>query len=367
VVPIGDLDLDGQVDLAVGAPSEGASGAVFVLSMGPGCQVDTTAVPHPSCGVKPGAVKIAPGLAGFAGPVESGAGFGHGLSWLSGGRLVVGTPLADAGKGAIWVLSLNGDGTVAHAERIGSNLNWSLTLPDESLDPNFGIATHGFGDLNGDGVDDLLVGAYQQDVGSNDTGAAYLLTFEPCPSIITHPIVFQSPDDNGVNPCVPLRLDAGPNTLHLYLETGQALSTNPVDVCVQDLGDGSELCAWDVRIAAEGGVAITGFAPNVPSGPPPQGESVTGPPAGMEWEIVSNGEFRANWIGPATPSDPTAGPIKLGDLVINIGRRRCGSRPAASRWGPIWVYSPWRNARLRGCRSRTDGSRCWPASACWAC
>ncbi|HEX5065075.1 MAG TPA: hypothetical protein VFY49_03110 [Myxococcota bacterium] len=289
--------------------------------MDAGCSVNTSSVPHPSCAAKTGATKIAAGLAGFTGPLPAGAAFGEGLAWLSGNRLAVGAGLADTGRGAVWILTLGADRQVLREQRIASNVNWNVTIPDESgNDPRFGVAVDNLGDYNGDSFDDLVVGAFQQDVGGTDRGAVYLMTLDPCTTVVTHPIVFSSPADNGANPCVPVSLPAGTaQTVHLYLETGTDPSTNPLDRCEEGLGDGNELCAWDVRVIAEGDAIFSGFSTTPPQGTPPPGEGVTGPPSGLEWELVSATELRANWLGPATPSDPSAGPIKIGDLVVNIG------------------------------------------------
>jgi hypothetical protein len=37
----------------------------------------------------------------------------------------------------------------------------------------------------------------------------------------------------------------------------------------------------------------------------------------MRTTLVSAAEFRANWIGAATPSNPVAGPVKIGDLYLS--------------------------------------------------
>ncbi|HXH28560.1 MAG TPA: integrin alpha, partial [Candidatus Polarisedimenticolia bacterium] len=323
VTAVGDLDGDGQTDLAIGANTEGAYGAVFIVFMDPGCQIDSTTVPHPSCAAKPGAVKITQGQGGFAGTLTSGAHFGDSLAWIAGPggehQLVVGNPNADGDRGQIWLLTLASDGTVTSTQRIASGVNWSVTLPSEtSPGPRFGAASAPLGDLNGDAVEDLIVGAATQDVGGTNTGVAYALVLDPCPRVIASPIAFDSPNDDGVNLCVPTELaTSGNQTLHLYLESGPTPTANPSDVCAENLGEGSEMCAWDVRVELEGGATITGFAANPPSGTPPANQGVVSPPVGMETEVVSPTEFRANWIGPGNASDPTAGPVKIGDLSIS--------------------------------------------------
>ena len=192
-------------------------------------------------------------------------------------------------------------------------------MPGLDANDNFSAGLDVLGDTNGDGVPDLLAGARLDDDTAANTGAIYLLELDPCPEIITNPIVYESPSDNGVFLCVPTQLATpGNHTLHLYVKTAASTTANPADVCVEDTGDGSEMCAWDVRVVLEGGATIQSFAASPPSGTPPSGQGVVAPPADLDWEVVSPTELRANWLGPGTPSNPGAGPIKIGDLVVTV-------------------------------------------------
>jgi len=90
--------------------------------------------------------------------------------------LVVGAPGDDGNgtdRGALWVLFLNSDGSVNHQQKIAEltgGFNTTLTDNDQ-----FGAAVANIGDLNGDGITDIAVGAVGDDDGSNDRGAVYIL------------------------------------------------------------------------------------------------------------------------------------------------------------------------------------------------
>ena len=47
------------------------------------------------------------------------------------------------------------------------------------VDDNAGVGVAGAGDVNADGFDDLIIGAYGQDAGMNLSGAAYLILGGP--------------------------------------------------------------------------------------------------------------------------------------------------------------------------------------------
>ncbi|MGI0011323.1 MAG: integrin alpha, partial [Nitrosopumilaceae archaeon] len=73
------------------------------------------------------------------------------------------------------------DGTVASSKKIASGTNGGPTLANFD---EFGISVANIGDLNGNGVTDLAVGAISDDTGGIDRGAAYVLFLT---AIITTP------------------------------------------------------------------------------------------------------------------------------------------------------------------------------------
>ena len=73
-----------------------------------------------------------------------------------------------ADAGAVYLLH----GPVSGAQSLG---NAALTLQGEAAGDNAGYALSSAGDYNGDGRDDILVGAYSNDTYGADAGAAYLV------------------------------------------------------------------------------------------------------------------------------------------------------------------------------------------------
>jgi len=170
VASLGDMDGDGVTDLAVGArgDSTGGSGrgAVYVQFMN-------------SNGTVKSRVKIASGTNG--GPtLTDGDNFGGSvtsLGDLDGDGVIdlaVGAYKDDTGgsnRGAVHVLLMNANGTVKSSLKIASDTNGGPTLVDGDF---FGNSVASLGDLNGDGVNDLAVGAYGDDTGSFQRGAVHV-------------------------------------------------------------------------------------------------------------------------------------------------------------------------------------------------
>ena len=174
MVALGDIDQDGQVEVAVGAAEIDIGGinrgAVFVLSL----RSDGTAS---ACTV------IGSGAGGFGGGLGNDDSFGSSLALLGDldgdgiDELAVGatqdTLFGSTGEGAAWILFLRSDGTVRAKQEISEGVGgFSGPLGSEDW---FGSSVAGPGDLNGDGVPDLLVGARNDDDAGIDAGAVYAL------------------------------------------------------------------------------------------------------------------------------------------------------------------------------------------------
>jgi hypothetical protein len=173
VAIIGDLEADGVVDLAAGAPGtdDGGSdrGAVWILFMNRDGTVDLEQ-------------KISATDGKFNGTLQDGDEFGRavtGIGDLNGDAILdiaVGAPGDDDGgtdRGAVWILFLNQDGTVRSEAKISEkDGNFRGALDDGD---DFGAALAVLGDLDGDGVADLAVGAPGDDDDSIDSGAIWIL------------------------------------------------------------------------------------------------------------------------------------------------------------------------------------------------
>ena len=173
VVGIGDVDGDGINDVAVGArlDDDGGSdrGAVYVLFLN-------------ADGTVKAEQKISDTAGGLAASLDNDDRIGRsvaGIGDLDGdgiNDIAVGAYFDDDGgsdRGAVYVLFLNADGTVKAEQKISDTAGGLAA----SLDPDdeFGVAVAGIGDVDGDGINDIAVGAYFDDDGGSDRGAVYVL------------------------------------------------------------------------------------------------------------------------------------------------------------------------------------------------
>lgn len=175
VARIGDLDGDGRPELAVGAPTDSTGGtrrgAVWILFLDADGRVRRE-------------VKLASGRNGL-GPLRNLDWFGFSVAPLGDfdgdgvPDLVVGAALDDDGAvnaGAVYLLLLRADGTVKQRHKI-STLSGGFTGVLESPD-QFGTSVAAVGDLDGNGVVDLAVGAVKDGDGGPERGAVWMLYLE---------------------------------------------------------------------------------------------------------------------------------------------------------------------------------------------
>lgn len=170
---IGDLDGNGFNDLAVGAYTDDDGGtnrgAVYILFL----SADNQVISH---------TKISDSSGNFTGVLNNDDRFGGSVSFLgdlnNDGRieLAVGADYdGDGGywHGAVWILSLNNDGTVFSHTKI-SDTQGGFNGPINN-DAIFGTDMENIGDLNNDGITDLAVGARRDADGGSRRGAVWIL------------------------------------------------------------------------------------------------------------------------------------------------------------------------------------------------
>ena len=158
---IGDVDGDGVPDLAVGAPNVGSTGAVYVVLLnaaGGAKQTVTVANAANAQGDSFGA-----SVAGV-GDVD-----GDGIP-----DIAVGASNRANSAGTVWVVQLNADGTAKRADSVVD----APAGPRPAAQDRLGTSVAGIGDIDGDGIPDLVAGASSAGGGGSLRGVAHVVLLE---------------------------------------------------------------------------------------------------------------------------------------------------------------------------------------------
>ncbi len=229
VAILGDLDDDGVDDLAVGARRDDDGGqvssAVYILFLNP----DRTLKAYQ---------KIFSQASGLAETLNDYALLGYALTApgdLDGDGvedLIVGAPQQNdggTGRGAVFVLFLNQDGTVKRHQVISSTRgNFSGALEDGAL---FGKSVASLGDLDGDDVSDLAVGAPGAYADTSNHGTLWILYLQADGRVKTHRRIAST--DVGFDPAV----DGGRGIGESVARIGDLNQDGMEDIAVGSLGE----------------------------------------------------------------------------------------------------------------------------------
>lgn len=178
---IGDLNQDGRIDLVAANPNANGGGEIQILFFNEESEI-----------ISNESIVIGENNGGFGNGIGANDNFGGRESALLGDldgdgsvELAVGAFQSDGGVGAIWILSLDSEThQVLDKLKIGPGLaGFDETIPittnaNGTSGGHFGHSMAAVGDLNSDGVPDLITGANQF-----DKGVGYILYLRPDKSV----------------------------------------------------------------------------------------------------------------------------------------------------------------------------------------
>jgi hypothetical protein len=190
---LGDLDADGTVELAISAPGiywpscgPGANGVVTIASVATnGAIVHTTAIDASVLGASPGT-----GFAFGRSLAALGDLDGDGVTELAVGVSTEPSPPTslNACEGSVWILFLASDGSVKRVSQIATD-DPALAAVMGDADAaffSFGDSVAGVGDLNGDLLPDLAIGAPWFSQGLGEARGAVFIAYLDANGAVVH-------------------------------------------------------------------------------------------------------------------------------------------------------------------------------------
>lgn len=97
--------------------------------------------------------------------------------------IAVGAPRTSANRGAIWFLFLDAAGQVIGEKRLSDTTPTFGTIVDGNY---FGTSIANIGDIDGNGYDDIAVGAYSQNATTSNSGSVYIILLEKDGKVKSH-------------------------------------------------------------------------------------------------------------------------------------------------------------------------------------
>ena len=166
---LGDIDGDGVADIAVGSRDSGNNGFVYILHL----NIDGTVKSKQKLGSGlNGVPQLAAGdsfnVVASLGDID-----GDGIGDIAVGAS--GTDGVGIDRGAVYILRLKADGTVKSASKIDGSAAWNPASADHD---KFGVNINVIGDIDGNGMPDLVVASEIVDASDNFITVINILQLE---------------------------------------------------------------------------------------------------------------------------------------------------------------------------------------------